>query len=131
MAENFEAIADRMLYAGRLKNLSAIARALNVTPQALSNYKKRGQMPTDLAVRFAQTYKISIDWLLTGEGPSPDGPRIDLSSPAQAPIIDLSPDEMVFVGKALKVLRSSEPPLSMAFRRMVEGFSQVNAEVGA
>ena len=68
MGVNYLEIIDRMRWAGKLKNDSAVARALGVTPQALSNYKKRGEMPTDLVLKFAGIYSLSVDWLISGEG---------------------------------------------------------------
>ncbi len=65
---NYSDIIERMKQAGKLKNDSAVARVLGVTPQALSNYKKRGRMPTNLIIRFASLYELSVDWLLTGKG---------------------------------------------------------------
>src|SRR3972149_2617009 len=68
MGVSYTDIIERMRWAGKLKNDSAVARVLGVTPQALSNYKKRGEMPTDLVLRFANIYGLSVDWLISGEG---------------------------------------------------------------
>ena len=68
MGVSYSDIIERMRWAGKLKNDSAVARVLGVTPQALSNYKKRGEMPTDLVLRFANIYGLSVDWLISGEG---------------------------------------------------------------
>src|SRR3972149_11387710 len=62
----YTGIIGRMKEAGKLKNESAAARVLGVTPQALSNYKKRDRMPSHLVIRFASIYGLSVDWLLTG-----------------------------------------------------------------
>jgi len=68
MGVNYSDIIERMRWAGKLKNDSAVARVLGVTPQALSNYKKRGEMPTDLVLKFSNIYGLSVDWLISGEG---------------------------------------------------------------
>jgi hypothetical protein len=68
MTVNYTDITERMKMAGKLKNDSAVARELDVTPQALSNYKKRGHMPMNLVLKFATKYGLSMDWLLTGKG---------------------------------------------------------------
>src|SRR3989304_7419895 len=62
----YSGIIERMKEAGKLKNESATARVLSVTPQALSNYKKRDRMPSHLVIKFASIYGLSVDWLLTG-----------------------------------------------------------------
>src|SRR3990167_2976422 len=62
-------VTDRMLEAARLKNHSALAADLGVTPQALSNYKRRGDFPAGLVIDFAAKHGLSIDWLVTGKKP--------------------------------------------------------------
>ncbi len=68
MGVKYSDTIERMRWAGKLKNDSAVARRLGVTPQALSNYKKRGELPTDLVLRFSDIFSLSIDWLIRGEG---------------------------------------------------------------
>lgn len=111
MGVNYSEVIGRMKDAARLKNDSAVARDLGVTPQALSNYKKRGEMPSDLIIRFGQAHGLSIDWLVAG-GVRPE------TEPAAAPYLgELSPDELVYTGKLLKVLRDGErPALATAVR---------------
>lgn len=99
----FEGTLERMLAAGKLKNMSALAHALTITPQAISNYKKRGEMPANLIIRFARVYGLSVDYLLSGAW---DG----ASSAAHQKLPDianLSPDELVYMGKVLQVLRGN------------------------
>ena len=68
MGVQYNETIDRMRWAGKLKNDSAIARALGVTPQAFSSYKKRGSIPSDLILKFASMIGLSVDWLITGDG---------------------------------------------------------------
>lgn len=109
-------VIERMKLHGKLKNDSAIARALGVTPQALSNYKKRGEMPSKLAIKFAQTYKISVDWLITGQG------RCKTNEKVEAFIINnLSPQEIEYVGKLIKILRErSKGPIIGAMKQTLD-----------
>ncbi len=61
---------ERMKAASGLPNESSIAKALDITPQAMSNFKKTtGEIPADRIIQFAVKFKVSVDWLLTGEGP--------------------------------------------------------------
>lgn len=60
----FEPTASRMMQAASLKNHSALAADMGITPQALSNYKKRGEMPAHLVIEFALRRDISIDALV-------------------------------------------------------------------
>ena len=66
MGVSYCEVIERMKLHGKLKNDSSVARVLGVTPQALCNYKQKGEMPSKLVMRFAQTYKISVDWLVSG-----------------------------------------------------------------
>src|SRR5574337_860433 len=81
MGVSYSEIIERMRWAGKLKNDSAVARVLGVTPQALSNYKKRGEMPTDLVLRFANIYGLSVDWLISGEGEMSKGGKGEFGKP--------------------------------------------------
>lgn len=64
MGVEFKGTVERMIEVGKFKNNSALARALGITPQAISNYKKRGELPADLVIIFARGYGISVDYLL-------------------------------------------------------------------
>jgi len=74
MTKDFLTIATRMMDAMpedteqviRRKNMSSLARLLGVTPQALSNYKKRGEMPSTLILKFAERTGTSVDELVKG-----------------------------------------------------------------
>ncbi len=127
MENRFNEVIDRMQEAGRLRNMSALARDLNITPQALSNYKKRGEMPTHLVVRFALAHGLSIDWLLFGRGV---GPAAESTSAVNPSFPHLSPEERVCVNKALRIIRGSEP-LSLSFRRTLDMFVEVQEEAEA
>lgn len=138
MGVNYSDIIERMRWAGKLKNDSAVARALGVTPQALSNYKKRGEMPTDLVLRFSNIYGLSMDWLLSGEG---DMHKISrggefasyLAAEETSPygkgegqrtggLASLSPDEIIYVGKLLKILRGPIKSNATAIKFTVDAF---------
>ena len=68
MGLDYSVIFERMLKAGNLKNSSEMARMLGLTPQAMSSYKRKGELSAGLIFRFADICGASIDWLLTGEG---------------------------------------------------------------
>ncbi len=142
MGVNYAEIIERMRWAGKLKNDSAVARKLSVTPQALSNYKKRGEMPTDLVLRFAKIYGLSVDWLISGGGemyrpgaePTETGAQDYLGaaeegSPYGAGLskrtldfTNLTPDEIIYVGKLLKILRGNNQSNASAIKFTVDAF---------
>lgn len=137
MGVSYSEIIERMRWAGKLKNDSAVARTLGVTPQALSNYKKRGEMPTDLVLRFANIYGLSVDWLITGEGEMYKAGRGEMAGKSYLYAAEesasygsvrppdfsaLSPDEIIYVGKLLKVLRSPNKSTSVAMKYSVDAF---------
>jgi len=140
MGVNYLETIERMRWAGKLKNDSAVARVLGVTPQALSNYKKRGEMPTDLVLRFADIHGLSVDWLISGEGEmyrlgaEHDGYRMvaeealsyggDQMQKGCSFFGVLDPDEIILVGKLLKVMRSNDADLSSALKCTIEAFCQ-------
>ena len=109
---------ERMKEAGRLKNDSAVARSLDITPEALSNYKKRDRMPAARVVRFAVVNGISIDWLVTGQDaeavPAPTPPAPDLNS--------FSPAALIYTGKLLSILRSDRYGAQHVTRSVIDMF---------
>ena len=68
MTNDFSILVERMKRAAHTANDSALARLLGVTPQALSNYKKRGTMPYTLIFKFAQLTGTSLDALVADGG---------------------------------------------------------------
>ena len=111
-------ITERMMDAANLKNLSALARDMGITPQALSNYKKRGAFPAGLVIGFAQKHDLSVDWLLTG--------KVAGLSSVFGVDKELDHDELKFLGKALKVLRAPGG-LGQVFRYSVDALDASEA----
>ena len=143
MGIKYSEIIEKMRWAGKLKNDSAVAKRLGVTPQALSNHKKRGEMPTDLVLKFSQMYGLSMDWLITGEGAAqkPGSSSKGLTSypvageettpytaapeVAEAPDLRaLDPDEIICVGKLLKLLKGSNNSNKNAVKFTIDAFLQ-------
>ncbi len=120
MSPSYSEVIERMKTAAELKNDSAVARALGVTPQALSNYRKRGKMPANLVVRFAMMYGLSVDWLLTGEGEMTGiGYREEEFADVKN-VGPLSPEEVIYVGKLLKILRGREGSFALLVKSCVD-----------
>lgn len=122
MGVSYLEVIDRMKWAGRLKNDSAVARALDITPQALSNYKKRGEMPSNLIIEFSERFGISIDWLVIGTGDvyrrgaaaAEDGAAYS----GKAESID--PEEVIYIGKLLKVIRAEDKSHSSTIKNAID-----------
>jgi len=64
----YSEVIERMRWVGKHKNNSAVARVLGITPQALSNYKKKDKMPVSIVLKYSKLYGLSLDWLITGKG---------------------------------------------------------------
>ncbi len=124
METTYTVILDRMKLAGRLKNNSAVAKALGITPQAISNYKKRGKFSSSVIFKFADIYDVSIDWLLTGNGEAPSVPTKDealLRGRREfEKITAMSPDELICVGKLLKILRTNNGVIAAATKLCID-----------
>lgn len=121
MGVSYSEVIDRMKWAGRLKNDSAVARALDITPQALSNYKKRGEMPSNLIIEFSERFGISIDWLVTGVGDvyrravaAEEGASYSARSEA------IDPEEIIYIGKLLKVIRAEDKTHASAVKNAID-----------
>ncbi|HHL40926.1 MAG TPA: helix-turn-helix domain-containing protein [Deltaproteobacteria bacterium] len=147
MGVSYISLIDRMRKAAKLKNDSAIARTLGITPQALSNYKKRGEIPADLVLKFADMFGLSVDWLLTGEGEmyksnlassktggaayaaEEAGSYGKTTAEGLAKITEcaaLTPDEIIYVGKLLKILRGYNKSAVAAIKYSIDTFSKAS-----
>ena len=73
----FTGTVDRMKSAAGLRSDTDLAKALDITPQAISNFKNKGEIPSDLVIQFAVKYKVSVDWLRSGEGEIKRGERAE------------------------------------------------------
>lgn len=118
----FDEISARMMEKARLKNISALAADLGVTPQALSNYKKRGDFPVKLILGFADKHAVSVDWLV-GNKPPLLSADYQVPPPAGAValgITGLTDDETAYVIKLLKILRAPDAMLGRVFRASID-----------
>jgi transcriptional regulator with XRE-family HTH domain len=78
MALEISQIVERMKRKSEAKTDSDLARILEITPQAISGFRKRGEIPSDLVIEFGRNFKVSLDWLIDGEG----YPEIDRPPPS-------------------------------------------------
>ena len=148
MDSSYTNVVERMKRVGGLKNDSALARVLKVTPQALSNYKKRGKMPTHLVIQFGDKSGLSVDWLLTGEGEvyrkgvgregllsyaMEEGEGYGKKKGLSKDFRSLTPDELIYIGKLLKILRTSNYPTITALKSSINAFlrsAEINPRPG-
>jgi transcriptional regulator with XRE-family HTH domain len=151
MQLDYSVIFERMLRAGNLKNSSEMARMLGLTPQAMSSYKRKGELSAGLIFRFAAICGVSIDWLLTGEGDifradnearlsqevcsiaivervSGGGSKGSVQTARKGSVYDpvdmalLNPDELIYTGKLLKIFRGAEKAAPPALKANIDAF---------
>lgn len=139
MGSDFDEVIERMFKAGRMRNYSEIARRIGVSPQAISNYKRRGEISPAVILKFAKTFGVSVDWLLTGEGnvyqkeylnpettgkhgPGPTGPEKSGIHYANEGPAFIEADEIVYIGKLLKVMRQPEREAVQAIKSAIDAF---------
>jgi hypothetical protein len=70
-ADSYEEVLAKMMWKGRHTSSSSLARSLGISPQAFSNYKKRGRFGGGLMLKFADQNDVRYDWLIFGSG-APD-----------------------------------------------------------
>ncbi len=63
---NFLEVLFRLQELG-IKNQSQLSRVLGISPGGVSDAKKRGNFPKGWAVKLAQKYSKSVDWVLCME----------------------------------------------------------------
>jgi len=127
----YSEVIERMRWVGKHKNNSAVARVLGITPQALSNYKKKDKMPISIVLKYSKLYGLSLDWLITGKGeifhakpvsmvevlePAPGSVKMDFKS--------LTTEEMVYTTKLLRIFRNAENPLLNSMKFILNSLSK-------
>jgi hypothetical protein len=148
MGVKYADVIERMRWAGKLKNDSAVARVVGVTPQALSSCKKRGEMPSDLVLKFSSIFSLSLDWLLTGEGAmhkgQKDGAHVGRGTealPAEEGGLKgangvfgftmMNAEEMQYVNRLLNILRSEKKEDAAAIRSAIDTFFKSTEEAAS
>lgn len=137
----YSEIVSRMKDVGELKNDAHLAKVLEITPQALSNYKKKNTISGDLLVKFSYLYGVSIDWLISGSGQmlkaysvGDDGKLATIAFVKATPFVQgggdqgvrvtsisiMSPDELISIGKLVNILRSSNGTISSAIKFSID-----------
>lgn len=83
-----EAVIERIRASIGVNTDAGLCRTLGLKPQTLSGWKSRDSIPYELCEQIAGKYEVSIDWLLTGEGPmyrsAQPAPAAPLSSREEA-----------------------------------------------
>ena len=64
-----KAVLERLSVVLGAKTSQSLAEQLGVSPQTVSSWKGRESVPYAQCVEIAERYGVSLDWLLTGEGP--------------------------------------------------------------
>jgi len=112
-----------MMQASGLRTSAGLAGALGVSPQAISNYRKRGAVPAYLIMKFSEKFEVSLDWLVRGKGFPAGGarpvPRLEVQEYLSG-CLPLSPEELVYVGMMLVVFRRGNRLSAGAVKSAVE-----------
>lgn len=107
---NFVERIDEKLKEKNLKRLS-LCDDLNLTHSALTDWKKRGTIPSgDICLKIANYLNVSVEWLLTGEE-------------KQAP--QLSQEEEQFIGTYQSLTEEQKKTI----RILLDGYKNENKEL--
>lgn len=69
MNEKFKETLARIESATGIKTMTELGRVVGSSQQYVSKKSKEGEFPPNWAFEIAKKYKISTDWILTGEEP--------------------------------------------------------------
>ena len=61
-------VLDRLLQGAGLRRVSQLAELLGVTPQAVSQARRKGRVPDGWVLRVASRFALSTDWVYFGRG---------------------------------------------------------------
>lgn len=103
MVDNLDTFADRLKYLRKKSglSLSAVARQIGVSPQAVHKWENGGKVDNDREWALADFFKVSGTWLIRGDNGDSDTPTLDRPHPyfwsAGAPSVPHQPDTGVYV----------------------------------
>jgi hypothetical protein len=60
---------DRLCQAANVSTYAALAEILSVSPQSVSDAKRKGRVPNAWVIKISYNYGVSLDWLLYGREP--------------------------------------------------------------
>lgn len=66
---SLDAVLERLMTVFSVDSDSELARKLDVNRQTLGSWRSRKSIPYALCVNVSESEGVSLDWLLTGEGP--------------------------------------------------------------
>lgn len=115
-------VLSRMMEASGLKTSLRLAEALGISPQAISNYRKRGVIPASLLIKFSEKFGVSLDWLVRGKGFPCGGLRPGSHQECRSGCASVSPEELVYIGKMLALFRREDRVFAIAVKSAVEAF---------
>jgi phage repressor protein C with HTH and peptisase S24 domain len=75
----------RLLSAIGAKKDSALAEALEVTPQSVSDARVKKKVPPLWAIKIAEKYQVSLDWIMFGRGPMRMEGKLEFFGPVDEP----------------------------------------------
>ena len=78
-------VLERLALVLGTKTGNQLAEALGVSPQTISSWKSRESVPYAQCVDVAREKGVSLDWLLTGEGPMLRGQSAPADSGSSGP----------------------------------------------
>lgn len=94
-------VGDRLRQIRGMKTLQEFAEKLEVGGSNISNVENgRSKLSTDLAMRIAKVYEVSLDWLLMGEGTMKREENISLSMEPSSDYVTITKDELIALQRA-------------------------------
>ena len=112
-----ENILERLLSVAGLRRDAQLATLLGVSPQAISQARKKKHVPESWLVRMAARYQLSVDWLLHGDKTSQTIQKND-----ERPIkvaLQTQPPDVRMLRPAPRMPHSEEPDVEVALVPLV------------
>jgi hypothetical protein len=62
-------VLDRLMHISKAKTYASLAKILDVTPQSVSDAKRKGRVPNAWILKISDKCDVSFEWLLYGDEP--------------------------------------------------------------
>lgn len=77
--DNFRESWKRIKDSTGIRTQKELAEALDITPQAVTEMKRKGRFPDNWGYKLSEIYKIDARWIIDGQGASENNQRANSS----------------------------------------------------
>jgi len=111
---------DRLLQGAGLRRDSQLAELLGVSPQAVSQARRKGRIPDGWVLKVADQFGLSTDWIFFGRGAGPTLPADSSDAATENPAPRTTPSPVAAKKSLSERLREENEQRLLIAQRLLE-----------